>query len=35
VGRLDLWRQKLTPFQVKKIQEMTPESLLEKFEWIR
>jgi hypothetical protein len=35
VGRIDFWRQKLTPSQVERLQKLTPESLLKKFKWER
>jgi hypothetical protein len=34
-GSIDLWRHKLTTSQVKKLQELTPKYLLEKFKWER
>jgi len=34
-GRFDYWRQKLTPLQVERLQYLTPDCLLEKFDWER
>ena len=34
-GRTDYWRQKLTPRQIEKLQELTPDSLLKNFDWTR
>ena len=34
-GRLDYWRDKFNSNQIDKLQSMTPDSLLEKFNWPR